>query len=251
MSNYSIDTMDGLLRCTYYAFGPNRLHYCGPDANREVLAYMKNGTSNTGLHYLLKSFQTLYPYLRHIAWNNNIKDPFDDRVVEAYWIGNELLERVNKKKFYHYLLEEQKIKKKHGIRFFDSLTETLKIQAVPHHSFHVFNAWKHTGSLEEIVNNLDSCRISWGKVIEIDGANITIETEPLVYNYSQKQFSFGELIQKKISRGLDANYEIEQLKIGQMITLHWGMPCEVITSTQLDTLKKYTLRHMKLAQLEN
>ena len=87
--------MDGVTRCTRYAFGPNRLHMCGPDMNREVLAYMNEGVTDTGLTNILKEFQALHPYLTKIAHTNQIKDPFDSRVVEAYWIGNELLRLLN------------------------------------------------------------------------------------------------------------------------------------------------------------
>lgn len=240
--------MDGLLRCTYYAFGPNRLHYCGPDKNQEILGYIQNKFSNPGLELLLKSFETMYPYLRHIAWSNNIKDPFDEKVVEAYWIGNELLETIEKKKFYRYLAEEQEIKRKNGIKFTGLIAEKLRRNAVPHHSFHVFNIWKRQDSMEDCLEKIDSCRISWGKVITIDDPHITIETQPLVYN--NRKLALGNSIRKKITRGLDSNYEIEQLKIGDIITTHWGAPCEVITEEQAKMLRKYTERHIRLMSLK-
>lgn len=241
--------MDGLLRCAYYAFGPNRLHYCGPDKNREILAYMRNKTSNPGLESLLKSFQTMYPYLRHIAWSNNIKDPFNEKVIEAYWIGNDLLDAINKKRFYCYLLEDLEIKKKIGIKPFDAIIKKLRQGAVPHHSFHVINIWlqRSSKSHEEILQNIELCRISWGKVLDIDGPNIAIETEPLLIE--NKTLVFGKPIVKKITRGLDANYEIEQLKIDDIITTHWGVPCEVISNEQVKMLRKYTERHIKLVSL--
>ena len=89
--------MNGLLQCSRYAFGPNRLHYCGPDASQEILAYIDNKEQDPGLEKLLSAFQTLYPYLEMISRANNIADPFDERVVEAYWIGNDLLANTGKK----------------------------------------------------------------------------------------------------------------------------------------------------------
>lgn len=242
--------MDSILRCTYYAFGPNRLHYCGPDANQEILAYMNQGISNPGLTAMLKSFQTMYPYLRHIAWSNNIQDPFDEKVIEAYWIGNELLDAIDKKRFYRYLLEELEVKKKLGTKSFDTVTEKLRQGAVPHHSFHVMNVWlqRNTKSPEEILQNIESCRISWGKVQDIDGPTLTVETEPL--RIENGTLLFDAPITKKLTRGLDANYGIEQLKVGDIITLHWGVPCEVISNTQSEILRKYTERHMRLVNIE-
>ena len=134
--------MYGILRCARYAFSPNKLHLCGPDANREVFSYIKEGASDPGLEKILSAFHTMYPYLRHIAEANKIRDPFDDRVVEAYWIGNNLLETIDKKVFYRHIIDEQKIKKRVNSTEFNKITDKIRSGAVPHHSFHVFTIWK-------------------------------------------------------------------------------------------------------------
>ena len=239
--------MDGLLRCSRYSFGPNRLHYCGPDANREILGYIQSGASDLGLKDLMKAFKTLYPYLKFIAEANSIRDPLDDKVVEAYWIGNELLETIEKKNFYRHLLEDHELKKKVGAKAFEEITGKIREGAVPHHSFHVFNVWKRTGYLERehTLESMDSCRISWGEVEIIDGPSIIISTEPLVY--SEGKIFLGAPINKRVTRNLESYFDIEQLKIGDIVTTHWGVPCETITALQALTLKKYTLKHLKLA----
>src|SRR3989344_1975062 len=137
--------MDGLLRCSRYAFGPNRLHYCGPDASRELLSYIKNDEPDFGLKRLLTQFETLFPYLKHIAEANDIPDPFDDQVVEAYWIGNHLLENVSQRAFYDHLRVRLGLQKKVGHKTFNLLTDKIGKGALPHHSFHVLDIWKRTG----------------------------------------------------------------------------------------------------------
>lgn len=239
--------MDGLLRCSRYSFGPNRLHYCGPDANRELLGYIKTGARDLGLDSIIKGFKTLYPYLKFIAGANSIRDPFDDRVVEAYWIGNKLLETIEKKNFYRHLLEDHELKKRVGGKAFDEIADKIRYGAIPHHSFHVFNVWKRAGNLERerTLESMDSCRVGWGKVLKIDGPSIFVSTEPLAYN--EGKLFLGEQITKKITRNLESTFDIEQLKIGDIITIHWNVPCEVITPEQVLVLKKYTLKHLKLA----
>ncbi len=239
--------MDGLLRCSRYSFGPNRLHYCGPDANRELLGYIKSGTRDLGLDSIIKGFKTLYPYLKFIAGANGIRDPFDNRVVEAYWIGNTLLETIEKRGFYRHLLEDHKLKKRIGSKTFEEISEKIGEGAVPHHSFHVLNIWQRTGYLERAhtLESMDSCRISWGKVEKIDGPSIAISTEPLIY--SNEKISLGAPISRKIIRNIGSDFDIEQLKIGDIVTVHWGVPCEVIAPEQALTLKRYTLKHLKLA----
>ncbi|KKQ54619.1 MAG: hypothetical protein US74_C0048G0006 [Parcubacteria group bacterium GW2011_GWA2_38_13] len=241
--------MDGILRCTRYGFGPNRLHYCGPDANSEIKAYLENNAKDPGLTALLKNFETMYPYLRHIAQVNNIKDPFDEKVVEAYWIGNELLDNIGKKEFYHHLIDNLHLKKKIGTKSFDIVTDKIQQGAVPHHSFHVLDVWKRTGHLERdhTLESMDECRIGWGKVVEVSGPKIVVETEPLIYLNTKLQL--GKKIKKTVTRKLESEHDIEQLKPGEIITIHWSVPCEVITQKQADTLKKYTIRHIALANL--
>ncbi|MFH1111953.1 MAG: DUF6390 family protein [Patescibacteria group bacterium] len=239
--------MDGVLRCSRYAFGPNRLHYCGPDANFEIASYIKEGISDPGLTHLLEQFKTMYPYLCHIAEANKIANPFDERVVEAYWIGNELLETIEKRKFYHHLIEGQQIKKRVGAKEFELLSDKLRQGAVPHHSFHVLDIWLRTGHLERehTLESMDECRVSWGRVIAIDGPTITVLTRPLLYHLGK--LFLGDPINKKITRKLESTYDIEQLTVGDIVSIHWSVPCEVITEQQAAQLEKYTLRHITFA----
>jgi hydrogenase maturation factor len=51
---------------------------------------------------------------------------------------------------------------------------------------------------------------------------------------------FGSPVSKKIFRSLEAEYDIEQIKPGQIVSIHWGVPCEIITEEQAKKLKKYT-----------
>lgn len=238
---------DGILRCSRYAFGPNRLHYCGPDANRELFSYVEAGVQDPGLEVLLKAFRTMYPYLKFIAQANKIKDPFDGKVVEAYWVGNELLDNIDKNKFYRHLVEEHELKKKLDVKSFERLTAKLRQGAVPTHSFHVLDIWRRTGHIERehTLESMDSCRISWGTVKKLDGPFVAVETEPLIYKTGK--LTLGEPVLKKISRYFNAHPDIEELKVGDTVSLHWDVPCEMITQKQAEILRKYTLRHIQLA----
>src|ERR1035437_3294631 len=117
----TLNTMNGIARCSRYSFGPNRLHYCGPDANRELQSLIEHGETNPELSVLLKQFKTLYPYLQYISRMNNIAEPFDEKVVEAYWLGNKLLENNRLEKFYRFLIDDLSAKKKVGSKEFEWL----------------------------------------------------------------------------------------------------------------------------------
>lgn len=239
--------MDGLLRCSRYAFGPNRLHYCGPDANQEVLAYINNNAQGPGLERLLCGFQTLFPYLKLIAHANHIQDPFDPRVVDAYWIGNSLLDHVGKQELYRHLVEDKQLHKKIDSRSFSQVETSIAKNALPHHSFHVMDVWRRTGHLNnlDLIEKMDACRISCGKVIELTGPFVAVETHPLVYQ--DKQLKLGEVVQRKVTRSFEADIRLEELKIGDLVSIHWGVICEAITPEQAKRLDFYTNHHIRLA----
>ncbi|MFH0952541.1 MAG: DUF6390 family protein [Patescibacteria group bacterium] len=238
---------DGVGRCACYAFGPNKLHLCGPDANKEVFAYLKEGASDQGLENILQGFQTLYPYLRQIAQANKIKDPFDDRVVEAYWLGNQLLEQVTTKVFYKHLAEGLHLKDRYNSKSFDQLADKLPQGARMHHSFHVFNAYKRTGHDAKFhdLDSMDACRVSWGKVMKIDGPKIIVKRKPLLLE--GHKLYLGNQADHTIMRKLEDDGTMDELKEGEYISLHWGVPCEVIGKENIKWLEYYTEKHIVLA----
>lgn len=241
--------MDGVLRCSRYSFGPNRLHYCGPDQNREMLAYLKEGVSDAGLTGILKKFATLYPYLQHIAHANRIADPFDERVVEAYWIGNDLLEQVSRQSLFAHLRDTLRLADRLGNAEFERLTEKIRAGALPHHSFHVLDIWQRTGHVERAhtVESMDACRVSCGTVIGLDGPKITVESQPVILR--DGKLELGAPKQQTITRALETAADLEQLGPGDLISMHWKVPCEVITDRQAAAISRYTLRHLQLANL--
>src|SRR3989339_2253793 len=136
---FSDKQLDGSLLAARYAFMPNKLRYCGGDSNSELFAYTANNQSDAGLQAMLKEFETMFPYLRLIAEANKILDPFNYKVVESYWIGNELLENVSMNNFYRYLVDEQKLKKKFKPAILEKVFGKIPVGAKPHHGFHVLN----------------------------------------------------------------------------------------------------------------
>lgn len=239
--------MNGLLRCSRYAFGPNRLHYCGPDKNREIFSHICEGEEGEGLTELLAQFETMYPYLCHIAEANKIRNPLSDRVVEAYWIGNTLLDRVSKQKLYEHLRDKLRMKDKLGAKTFEMLAKKIGQGALPHHSFHVLDIWKRTGHAERehSLENISECLVSVGKIVSVSGPFIVVETEPLLYENGKLVFGAPE--QKNILRQLESDYDIEQLKPGDLVSIHWSVICEKITKRQAENLRKYTRWHISLA----
>jgi hypothetical protein len=203
--------------------------------------------ADVGLSDLLSQFETMYPYLRHIATANKIREPLDNRVVEAYWLGNKLLDNVSKKDFYNYLVDDFRLKDKLDVRSFDLVKDKIGEGALPHHSFHVLDVWRRTGKQERehSVSNMSECLVSIGEVVSVSGPFITVKTEPLIY--SNGKLAFGNPEEKKLVRQLESDYDIEQLKKGDLVSIHWSVICEKITKQQAENLRKYTNHHIRLA----
>jgi len=214
-----------------------------------MLAYLEENASDAGLTGMLKQFATLYPYLQHIAQANRIADPFDARVVEAYWIGNDLLEKVSRQSFFTHLRDTLRLKDRLGNAEFDRLTKKIRQGAVPHHSFHVLDIWLRTGHAERehTLESMDACRVSWGTVQGVDGPKITVLTEPAVLAHGK--LALGAAMPQTVTRALESQADLEQLQPGDLITMHWRVLCEVITPQQAAALRRYTLRHLQLANL--
>ena len=91
-----------------------------------------------------------------------LDDPLDRRVVEAYWVGNGLLERTPA--FAMGGSMEERFRHRAGPHF-GQLAEGVVAGGVPHHSFHVFCVYPWTGLLgddrraDHALTVLDRCRI--------------------------------------------------------------------------------------------
>ena len=85
----------GPLRFARFAYPPNVLGYCGPGESAALLEHADAGVAGGDLSNLARQFAGAWPYLELIAASCGRADPLDADVVEAYWLGNELLDRVD------------------------------------------------------------------------------------------------------------------------------------------------------------
>lgn len=235
--------MNGLWRCAKYAFSPNYLKFCGPDKNQELQGYLQSKSSDQGLQRILAEFAAMYPYLKLIAQENGIGDPFDERVVEAYWLGNALLDKVSLKGFFSHV--ERRLPRK-DLKWFEF---KLGQGAKPNHQLHVFNFWKRTGHVARMhtVETMDSCRISVGKIIPSVSRQTSSAPEICVACTDKLVFKQGRLELEptiKEVQSLD-----NDLKPGDLVSIHWNWVCEKITLEQVKNLQKYTNLALRLANL--
>jgi hypothetical protein len=229
----------GAITCARYAFAPNYFHYCGPETGGEFGAYVSQSLADGKMVEHLTKFETLYPYLVSIAQANNISDPLDKKVVEAYWVGNLLLNKVKPQETFEALTEGQKLDKCLSQKELEWLYPKIDQRARLHHSFHVFNIFTRTGhrTVAHTVETMDQCRIGWGKIM-----NEKLEVESQKLEYIDGKLKFVNSVRQLINPVNDL-----KLEPGDWVSFHWGFVCEKITKGQLQWLSKLTQYHLDLA----
>src|SRR3989344_722967 len=130
--------MDGTELASRFSYITNSLRFCGPkEACGQFLKYAnkKDSRNLDEIRASIKKFEGLYPYLSSIAEKNS-RDFLDYEVVEAYWIGNRLLEKLNDEDIKQIIekLMHRGLPKSIG----GSLIKNLPHGFVPHHNFNVF-----------------------------------------------------------------------------------------------------------------
>lgn len=151
--------MSGLKLALQYSYPPFQLGLCGPqdEKTKKILAdFVANKKiDEREIRKILEQFQGAYAYYELIARCNNIDDPFDERVVRAYWTGNQLLENVPIEEIKRMVQEDFNLSEKAA-----QIPEGSK----PHHSFHVMIIGSVTGRIKFNHKLRALCRISWKKV---------------------------------------------------------------------------------------
>ena len=234
---------EGTLRFVRYGFMPNLLRYCGGDDNRALLDYGTAGVTDGGLRDLLGRFTGALPYLKLIANANGIADPFDARVVEAYWLGNELLDGVEVRALYDAILE--RFGKQLQGRTRELVLGKAPAGAHPHHSFHVLDVHSRVGDLPATMQTLESCRVSWGRVMTVERGELVVERQPLILREGKLMLDTPR--RERVLRQVDGRGFADAADAGDWVSIHWGWVCEVLSERQRANLERYTRHHLAIA----
>ena len=245
MSQLTVEqpTLEGTRRFVHYAFMPNRLQYCGGDDSNAILEHAVTGEGRSGAMPALRKFTGALPYLALIARENGIADPFDARVVEAYWLGNELLDRVEAAGLYASLRE--RFAKNLSPKVLDLVAGKAPRGARPHHNFHVFDVHTRAGELGHSLATMDECRISWGRVVSGDAGSLIVARQPLTL--IDGALCLGPSQEQRVTRQLAGHGFADAVQPGDWVSIHWGWVCEAIDERCRANLERYTLSHLQLA----
>lgn len=238
--------MSGALLFARYAYPPNALGYCGPDDPAALLGYASAGTSDGGLAALARRFAGAWPYLALIAAANGRVDPLDRAVVEAYWLGNRLLERVPAGLFAAHLRDRFADRAGRG---WADLAQLAVLGARPHHNFHVFGVYPWVGLLragpvDEPMRVLDSCRIRWGTVLGIHSGLAEVRCQPL--RWDGRRLLLGAPATQLATLATAGGSLAPVVAVGDTVSLHWDWVCDVLDDRGLRGLRAYTASQLRL-----
>ena len=236
----------GAILFARYAYPPNELGYCGPPDHRALLDYGAAGTVDRGLLQLAQGFSGAWPYLEFIAGATGVRAPLDRRVVEAYWLGGDLLDTIDMTSFGNSLLD--RFRKRAGAGW-GYLAEAIPAGAVPNHAFHVFGVYPwvgllRTGRADTPLEQLEKCRIRWGQVVSTDGDQVTVLSRPLTYDGTD--IGLGERRTETARRSVDGLGFLDAFRPGDWVSLHWGWVCDRLSRRQLHLLQRSTLRQFEI-----
>ena len=129
--------------------------------NQELSNFLKDSKDPKEIQKLLKQLRSYYGYFRlSIAY---ALDPFDPKVVRAYWLGNNFL-----------------------AKFFKQEGFTVNF---PYHNFHVLAQFKpsHPNQLlvTKVFESMIRCAIQSGLVIGIKKSDYLVETRPISWQKNQ------------------------------------------------------------------
>ena len=237
---------DGAVLFARYAYPPNALGYCGGDDPSGLLERTSSGAVDEDLRRALRAFEGAWPYLELIAHANGVADQLDARVVEAYWIGSELLDRVDPVLMATAM--EARFRPQLG-RSWVALGESAGAGAVPHHSFHVLGVYPYvgllrTGVVDEPLRVLDRCRIRWGRVVELTADQAVVRSQLLVWDAARLRLELGEPVLETATVRSAGWALAGPLSVGDWCSLHWDWVCDRLTPDQVRRLRGYTLRSL-------
>lgn len=227
--------MSGPKIAAIYGLIPNKLGFCGP--KQELLKkFIVGKLSIPEITPTLEKFEAAYAYYRLIAKKNKIASPFNKRVVEAYWLGNKLLDKFTADDLRKFiatefcrpgLLSKKEIQKR--ARF-------IPANSKPHHSFHVMVLGSVTGNVDfrGRTKLKDACRVGWGRILQINKNKLIVSYTPLIEN---KIIKFGRPIKKTINWDKEI---LPEAKAGDWISFHWNYAMQKLNEENIINLFKYT-----------
>lgn len=266
----STRSVSGAVLFARYAYPPNHGGLCGPDDSAALREAMQAGSAEhasahpqpttdprahvgalaqeaeRALRRLALDFEGALPYLQLIASTNAIADPLDARVVEAYWIGNELADRVRPALLHRFI--DENFRRRLSPDDWRWLASCPAAGAIPTHAFHVFDVFPRVGlmrgaEVSGVLDLMDACRIRWGRVTEVTDEQVLVRSPRLEMHATR--IRLGRPRPETLLR-VPHPVLTDGLQPGAFVSIHWGWICEVLSRDRLARLVAHTRAQLRV-----
>jgi len=219
-----------------FSYITNRLRYCGPkDAFKDFrLALEGKRYNNKKIKDELRRYEGLSVYLESIGAINSL-DMFDYKVIESYWLGNDLLDSFTKNDLKKIIFKL--IKKGLPKTYASDLANRIPDGMNPSHSFNVLfvGVGRTTGAVPTNIITINKCLILDAKILKVTDRQLIVNTTPLtiskgVLKNSKSEIQYIDYIKELLPR----------LKVGDNIAIHWDFACKLLNNKEVGNLRKYT-----------
>ncbi|VVB57490.1 Uncharacterised protein [uncultured archaeon] len=228
---------DGLELAASFSLPPNQKGLCGPGR--------VDWKDKKKLAATMRQFRAPYAYMSLIGEANGL-EPFDYEVVEAFWIGNKMLSRVERDEAAAMICRRfvgpGLLSPKRAL----TLVSALPRKVYPHHSFHVFYIGSISGVLKRTRTQMDACRVAWGKIGSVGRTSVGVKYRPLELKENGKRKENGEgrktaCLSPRLS---SARWAFDSSRFspapGEVAASHWGVLAARLDKRQEKNLEKYT-----------
>lgn len=240
-----MDGGDGLQQFIRYAYPPNERGFCGPADHATTRDHVRSGVVDPALAEVASRFAGPMPHLRTLAAAAGVDDPFDPVVVETYWLGGPLLAAVDGQLFAREV--EATFRGQPTVSW--PRVRAALPDGVPTHAWHVLVTYPWLGLLDHpgghAIGVLDQCRIRWAEVREVlpDGT-VRVASRPL--EHYDGRLRLGEVRTEPTPAAVLDSPGLQPVSIGDVVALHWGWVCDVLTAEQADALAVSTEDQLSL-----
>lgn len=186
------------------ALPPNLEGACGTEETPEILEACIREGKCTKIREILPTFKTMFPNLQKIADAVGM-DVLDYPVVEAYWLGNALLDR----------------------EWSDGV--------IPFHLTQVLGT-AHALPVDPEIASVNACMIRWGIVTKVEGKAVSVDLNSL-QRVEGKYTLVQQLEKVQYRKDFDP-----KLKVGDTVVVHRGYVCMILAREEEGTLSKWTIK---------
>ncbi len=239
--------LPGPLLFARFAFPPNRLGLCGPESGGALPELVRTGRIDPELRRIAQGFEGAYPYLEMIAAENDLADPLDPRVVEAYWLGNDLLGGVGPRARHDDLTG--RFRARTALREWPWLEAKAGSPSVVHHSFHVLEILPRIGLIRgglppAMTRVLERCLVRPARLVAVGPESLDVELRPL--EMLDGALAWGAPRIERLEPPNGEGYG-DVLLPGDDVAVHWDRVCGRLAPRQVARLTAVTDRNLAVA----